>query len=70
MARTREPGDRERALQRLLREIRSRRCEFAANQRLSDDIVELLREIFPDAAATASQPRRRYRPSRRRCRDS
>jgi alkylation response protein AidB-like acyl-CoA dehydrogenase len=39
------PGDRERALQQLLREARSRRAEFATNRRLSDDIVDLLREI-------------------------
>ena len=38
-------GDRELALKRLLCEVRTRRAEFAARQRLSDDIVALLREI-------------------------
>jgi alkylation response protein AidB-like acyl-CoA dehydrogenase len=36
--------DRERALERLLYEARTRRAEFAREQRLSDDVVALMRE--------------------------
>src|SRR5688572_15454998 len=37
-------SDREQALQRLLSEVRARRAEFAAQRRLSDDIVALLKQ--------------------------
>src|SRR6187399_1840567 len=37
-------GDRARALTRLLSEVRARRAEFAEAQRLSDDVVVLLKE--------------------------
>jgi len=39
-----DDGDRERALTRLLAEVRARRAEFAEAQRLSDDVVVLLKE--------------------------
>jgi len=37
-------SDREQALQRLLSEVRVRRAEFAAQRRLSDDVVALLKQ--------------------------